>query len=109
MKTDDDERLEFHWLFLGPFAVRGHGQYFRRIFFVSCDATSQPLRGGVLNDVSQGSVLQNLCRRVANVQKHLVQGPVLDIVLDQVAQLLGVAKGRQGPVNQADDLGKVDF
>src|SRR5208283_5873738 len=85
-----------------------HRQNLRGVLFPGASLLAA-LRRVVLDDVSERSLFQNACCGVANIEKHLVQSPVLDVAFDQRAELLGVTKWRESPVHEANDLGKVDF
>ena len=57
-----------------------------------------------LYDVGERSAVKNGCCRVSHIQKYLVQTAMFRIPRDQASQLVGIAKGRQRPINQPDDL-----
>src|SRR5579862_5621702 len=61
------------------------------------------------DDIGQGGVLENPRSRVADIEKYLIEGAVLEIAINQAAQLLGVAKRCQGAVNQANDLAQTNL
>lgn len=56
------------------------------------------------DDVGNGSVLQDAGRRIAYFQKDLVKCAMLCVAIDQAAQLAGIAKRCQRPVNQPNNL-----
>ena len=65
------------------------------------------VRLGIAYDIGEGCVLQNLCGGVAHVEKNLIQGTMGMIFVDERPELLGVAKGREWAVDEADDFAEV--
>src|SRR6516162_361592 len=68
--------------------------------------TPNPL---AFNQISQSGVFENSRRRVADIQKHLVQGAVFHISLNEAAKLCCISKRSEGTIDQADNLSQVDF
>src|SRR5215469_7133128 len=61
-----------------------------------------------IGDIGERSAFENLCCRIAHIQKYLVQRAVCGVAVDEAAQLLGISQRRQRPVNEADDLAQAD-
>src|SRR6266852_6511476 len=91
-------------------AVHHHGQNraFRLLFlpalFGPCRLCSWPS-----SNVGQRGVLKDAGRGIAHIEEYLVEPAVLSIVVNQAAQLLGVAKRGERTVNQADDFAEMNF
>src|SRR5438132_2618772 len=60
-------------------------------------------------DIGERSAFEDLGSRVADVEKHLVERPVLGVAVDQDAQLFRIAKRRQRAINQPDDFAEIDL
>src|SRR5947208_13950443 len=61
------------------------------------------------HNVSQRSVLENLCCGIPNIQEHLVKRAVLSIAVNQAAKLFRVAEKRQWALDQADNLAQTNL
>src|SRR5215471_19713218 len=53
------------------------------------------LRTRTSRNVCQRSMLENLGGGITNLEKHAIKRPMLDITIDEAAQLFSVAEGRQ--------------
>src|ERR1700690_626160 len=60
------------------------------------------------DQVSQSGVVEDTGRGIADVEKDLIKGAMRKIVVNQFAQLFGVAEGGERAVNQADNLAQLD-
>ena len=54
-------------------------------------------------------MLQDAGSGIAHIEEYLVEPAVLTIAVNQAAQLLGVAKGGEWTVNQANDFAEMNF
>src|SRR5271167_2088461 len=88
-------------------ASNHHGEDAGRIFLLALAALAGA-RATVDDQIRESRVVEDTRCRVSDVEKHLVQGAVRQIAVDQFTQLLGVAEGRQRTVNQANDLAEMD-
>src|SRR6266478_559295 len=61
------------------------------------------------DQVGQRRILQNRGGRIPYLQKHLVQGAMVRIAIDQSAQLVRISEGRERPVDQTDDFAQPDL
>src|ERR1700687_407886 len=61
------------------------------------------------DQVGQRRILQNPGGLIPHVQKHLVQGTMVRVTIDQSAQLIRIPKRRERPVNQTNDLAQPDL
>src|SRR3984885_7994793 len=98
---------------LFPFvAPDDHGENAARFFFLRaalCLATFSSMWSRPLDQLRQGCVFQDFRGSISHVKEHLIQGAMRQVAVDQSTQLIGVAEGRQGSVNQANNLTEVDF
>ena len=63
----------------------------------------------VRDQVGQSGVVEDASRRIANIEEDLVKGAVGKIAVNQFAELLGIAEGRERTVNQSHDFAEVNF
>src|ERR1700726_3752837 len=87
-------------------APDNHGQNAAFLFFFLLGSTLAfgGTRGCAGDEIRKSGVFQNLCSRVAHVEKHLIERAVRQIAVDEHAQLFGVGKRRHRAVDQTHDL-----
>src|SRR5579883_1309129 len=73
------------------------GEFFFHAFFGFHNAVAA-------DKIGQRGVVENACGRIADIEKDLVHLAMRQVPIDQFAEMLGVAKGRERTVNQTDDL-----
>src|SRR5882672_1407169 len=91
---------------LFPSSVQHHGQHTG--FFLFLGATSGTGRH-LVHQVGQSRVVEDLCGRVADVEKYLIQRAMVSIASDQAAQLFRIAERRQRTVDEPDNFAQADF
>src|ERR1700722_5211395 len=90
--------------------VNHHGQNGgRHTFFLTALAGFQSGHAPAIHDVSQSSVLENPGCGIAYGKENLIECAMFRVAIDQSAYLVGIAKGSQPTVNQADNLAQVDL
>src|ERR1019366_3109702 len=100
-------------------AFRQHRQHPGLGFFLPADPPVAGLpvdglrtgtrRRPTADQVGQRRILQNPGGRIPYFQKHLVQGAMVRIAIDQSAQLIRIPKRCQRPVNQTDNFAQPDL
>ncbi len=81
------------------------GGIFFRIFQFLATFAGRHVAG---NEIGKCCVFENARRRIANVEKNLVERAMRQIAVDQFAKMFGVAERSEGTVDQANDLAETD-
>src|SRR5690349_1053477 len=77
-------------------AMYNHGQDLLALLFRFLARLARPRT----DDVGQGRVFQDASRGITYIKKHLVEGAMLGIAVNQAAQLIGIPERCEGAVNQ---------
>src|SRR5581483_1442101 len=64
---------------------------------------------GFFHNVGESGTFLDLCDRIPHLQKDLVQLAMRQVAIDQVPQRFGVAKRRQRPIDQPDNLAQANL